>query len=71
MLGNRLKEYRTAKGWSIEELARRSDVSTQTIVKTERKGAVLSTLRQPTMHKLAKALGVSPYQLFPDPKEGE
>ena len=48
------------RGWTKEELARRAEVSSQTIRKAERGFA----LREDSMAKIARALEVSPEELF-------
>jgi transcriptional regulator with XRE-family HTH domain/sugar-specific transcriptional regulator TrmB len=60
---NQLKEFREEAGITVRELSERSGVSEDTITKIEnghRKG------RSMTLRKLAKALGVRPYQLSPE-----
>lgn len=60
---NRLKELREEAMMTVRELSERSGVSEDTITKIEnghRKG------RSMTLRKLAKALGVRPYQLSPE-----
>ena len=60
---NRLKELREEAMMTVRELSKRSGVSEDTITKIEnghRKG------RSMTLRKLAKALGVRPYQLSPE-----
>jgi transcriptional regulator with XRE-family HTH domain len=49
------------KGWTKEELARRADISAQTVRKAER-GESVSEISQA---RLAKALGVTVEKLFP------
>ena len=58
----RLKELRTARGWSQAELSRRSGIHKSTIFRLEtgkRRGADFETLE-----KLAKALGCDPGYLI-------
>ncbi len=60
---NRLKELREEAMMTVRELSERSGVSEDTITKIEnghRKG------RSMTLRKLAKALGIEPYQLSPE-----
>jgi transcriptional regulator with XRE-family HTH domain len=60
---NRLKELREEAMLTVRELSERSGVSEDTITKIEnghRKG------RSMTLRKLARALGSSPFQLFPE-----
>jgi putative transcriptional regulator len=69
-LENRLKKMREAKGWSQGELARRLDVSRQTI------NAVESDKYDPSLPlalRMAKLFGVAVPELFIDhwePEEG-
>lgn len=49
------------KGWSKEELARKADVSAQTVRKAER-GAGISEVSEA---RIAKALGTTVEKLFP------
>ncbi|MDP9373494.1 MAG: helix-turn-helix domain-containing protein [Chloroflexota bacterium] len=55
-----LRELRTAKVWSIRDLASRAGVSTATIVAIEHGKA---SLRFVTMRKIASALGVEPGEI--------
>lgn len=55
-----LHRLRLERGWTKEELARRAEVSSQTIRKAERGFA----LREDSMAKIARALEVSPEELF-------
>jgi transcriptional regulator with XRE-family HTH domain len=60
-IGDKLKEIRTRRFLTQEELAERADVSPATIVRVERNQAEphISTMR-----KLAQALGVDPTELL-------
>jgi transcriptional regulator with XRE-family HTH domain len=53
------------KGWTMEELARRAEVSAQTVRKAER-GLSVSEISQA---RIAKTLGVSVERLFSDGQE--
>lgn len=65
---NRLKKIREAKGWSQGELARRLDVSRQTInaVETDKYDPSL-----PLALRMAKLFGVAVPELFVDHWEPE
>lgn len=65
---NRLKEFRTAHGWSQGELAARLGVSRQTInaVETDKYDPSL-----PLAMRLSKLLGVPVDDLFIDPWQPE
>ncbi len=56
----KLREARTAKLWSIRDLAAEAGVATRTIVQIE---AGRLTPRFATMRKIAKALGVDPAEV--------
>jgi transcriptional regulator with XRE-family HTH domain len=56
LLGQRIVELRTKKGWSQADLAREADKSPQAIEKLEN-GKVNPTLY--SLYEIAKALGVS------------
>lgn len=58
---NNVKELREANAWSISELARRADLTPQTISKMEKN---LSTSRTSQL-KVAKALGRKHSEVFP------
>lgn len=63
----RLREWRTRRLLTQEELARKSGVGVTTIIRIEAgQGARISTLR-----KLAKALAVTADQLITDDEEGK
>ena len=55
-IGNRIKEFRKAKGWTQAELAERSNVEPSNISHIERAATKLSL---PTMINIANALGVT------------
>lgn len=59
---NKIKYYRELKGWSQEELAKRSEVSRTTISGLENETINVTT--NTTMDKIADALGVSTVELF-------
>jgi mannose-6-phosphate isomerase-like protein (cupin superfamily) len=61
-VGAAVRAHRTAKGWSMRELARRAGVSQPFITKLER-GDQLPSI--PTLYDLAAALGVTPSALLP------
>lgn len=52
-----LAKLRKQKGWSQEKLARKAEISYNTLIKIERKG--IKNPRIETVIKLAKALDVS------------
>lgn len=64
---SRLKELRTAKNWSLAELARRSGISHVTISLIETGNIRKSRIS--TVSKLAFALGVDPGELLSEEKE--
>jgi transcriptional regulator with XRE-family HTH domain len=69
--GKRLRELRTQRGWTQQELARRAKVKQQTVAKIESG----RTLRSRHLHALAVALGVpigelDPIQAVPDEEPG-
>ena len=55
-IGNRIKELRTAKGWTQATLAEKSDVEPSNISHIERAATKLSL---PTLVNIANALGVT------------
>lgn len=57
MLANNIKKYRRKTGLTQEALARRADVSYNTIIKLETKG--IKDPRVSTITKVAKALNVT------------
>lgn len=59
---NKIKYYRELKGWSQEELAKRSGVSRTTISGLENETINVTT--NTTMDKIADALGVGTVELF-------
>lgn len=59
---NKIKYYRELKGWSQEELAKRSEVSRTTISGLENETINVTT--NTTMDKIADALGVGTVELF-------
>jgi transcriptional regulator with XRE-family HTH domain len=60
---DRLRKLRLdEKGWTMSELARKADVSAQTVRKAER-GEAISEV---SMARIAKALGSTVKTLFPD-----
>jgi DNA-binding XRE family transcriptional regulator len=59
---NRLKEFRESMAWSISELARKADLTPQTVTKME-KGE--RTTRNSRI-KASKALGKKPEEIFGD-----
>ena len=61
LLASNLKIYRAARGWSQAKLAEKTGTSTQYI------GMIETKIKFPsseTLHKLAKALGIDPAELF-------
>jgi len=56
MLAENIKKYRTKLGLTQEALARKADISYNTIIKLESKA--IADPRMETLKKLAKALGV-------------
>lgn len=59
---SRVREFRIAKGWSLDELCRRSGVSRNHL------WAIEKSKRSPSIevgHKIASALGVTLDELFP------
>lgn len=67
-LKENIKYYRSNKGWSQQELAEKSDVSTSYIAEIElgRRNPSLNTLL-----KIATGLGIETYQLFVDRSKHE
>lgn len=63
-MANRVRELRRLKGWSIPDLQRASGISCGHISEIERGKVSSPTL--PTAVRLARALGVSIQELFPD-----
>lgn len=61
LVGNRIKQFREAKGWLQQDLADRLGVSQKWISDLER-GA--TTPQVDTIAKVAHALSVEPYELF-------
>lgn len=57
MLAENIKKYRKKLGLTQEALARKADISYNTIIKIESKG--IADPRMETLKKLADALGVS------------
>lgn len=60
-LPNRIRELRTARGWTLQKLGEEADCSLQMIGQLERG---TSTLTLPWMQRIAKALGVQPADLL-------
>lgn len=58
-----LRTWRERRGWSLRELGKRSGVSYVTIQKVET-GTMSPTVA--TLSKLARALGITARDLFPD-----
>jgi transcriptional regulator with XRE-family HTH domain len=63
--GSKLRQLRTARFWSREELAQKSGVHRESIGRLER-GAWKGKSHLPTIRKLAEALGVDPRELVED-----
>lgn len=61
-MGGKLKDYRSAKKISQEEIASLSGVSRQTISAIENNGAESATTK--TLAKIAQALGTTVSELF-------
>lgn len=61
VFGDRVRELRTEKGWSQDELAHRADLHRTYVGGVER--AERNVTLQ-TVEKLAKALGVEPWELM-------
>ena len=61
LLASNLKSYRAARGWSQAKLAEKAGTSTQYIAMIETKVKYPSS---EMLHKLAKALGIDPAELF-------
>jgi transcriptional regulator with XRE-family HTH domain len=61
VLASNLKKHRYARGWSQAKLAEKIGTSTQYIGTLEIKGKFPSS---EMIHKLAKALGIDPTELF-------
>lgn len=57
MLAENIKKYRAKLGLTQEALARKADISYNTIIKIESKG--ITDPRMGTLKKIADALGVS------------
>lgn len=70
MLGNRLKQCRTARNLSRKQLAEMSGVSYAGIRDIEGKESI-SRIDLDVMRKLCNALELKPNQVFPDAKRGE
>lgn len=66
---NRVREYREARYWSQEQLARESGLSHKTISRVELGSPHAATSR--TQRRLADAFGVAVTELFPDDREPE
>ena len=69
--GNRLKQLRIAKGWTVRQLAEYSGVPKKTIEYHEQAARFKgkepedkANIMPATLKKLAEALGVSPDRLF-------
>ena len=62
-----LKQLRNLKGYSREELARKSDVTSRTIYLYEADIKTLRNGRYATIDKIAKALGVGVTDIFLNP----
>lgn len=60
---NRVREFRTARGWTLEELEAASGLTNGFISEIER-GLKIPTIR--SCQALARALGVSVEELFPN-----
>ena len=67
-IGDRIRERRLALDWSQEFLARRADMSTNTIRLIEQ--GISESPQISTLVRLAKALGVSIVDLVEDPGHG-
>ena len=61
LLASNIKTYRAARGWSQARLAEKTGTSTQYIAMIETKIKFPSSNM---LHKLAKALGIDPAELF-------
>lgn len=59
----KLKELREAKGWTVDELARRADVAAHQIIELESESKTIVTTTH-TLLKLARALGHSVTYIF-------
>ena len=62
-----LKQLRNLKGYSREELARKSNVTSRTIYLYESDIKTLRNGRYATIDKIAKALGVRVWDIFLNP----
>ena len=58
----RVQEYRTARKWNQQQLAKRAGVSQSTVSRAESGESAAADLD--TIGKLAEAFGVSPWQLL-------
>ena len=61
LLASNIKSYRASRGWSQAKLAEKTGTSTQYIAMIETKIKFPSSNM---LHKLAKALGIDPAELF-------
>lgn len=69
-LGEKLKELRTARGWTLEDMAQAAGMPSSSYTKIEQ--GKVGNPKWETMRKLAKALEVSIADLETDePPEGE
>jgi len=57
MLSGNIKKFRKKQGLTQEALARKADISYNTVIKLESKG--ITNPRMETLKKLANALGIS------------
>lgn len=60
---NRIRELREARGWSLQELGEAAGTSAQQVFRLEKGQRQLDI---EWIAKLSKALGVQPWELFPD-----
>jgi XRE family aerobic/anaerobic benzoate catabolism transcriptional regulator len=63
-LGQRVRDLRLAKGWSLKELARRGSLSERFLIEVEGGAGNISVKR---LASLARALGTSPSALLEEP----
>ena len=64
-LGHRIRYYRTKRGWTLEQLAEKSDVDIGTISALENRGSQRSQFAQ----AIAKAFGLSIEQLLDESRD--